>query len=112
VGTVIDLEDRLLDAATGVTGVAPAYLALFVEAWIDAAVNHGIPAEVASPMVIESVAGAIELLVHHEGDTVGVRRAVTSPGGVTAAGLGALERAGLRASLHDALDAVMERFNR
>ena len=111
-GTVVDLDDRLMDPATGVTGVAPAYLAVIVEAWIDSAVDHGIPHDVAAPMVLEAAGGAIELLRAREADTVGVRRAVTSPGGVTAAGLGALERAGIRAAFHDAMDAVINRFAR
>lgn len=109
-GRVIDVPDALMDAATGVTGVAPAYMAVIVEAWIDSAVDHGIPADLAVPMVLEAAAGGLELLRAREGDTVAVRRTVTSPGGVTAAGLGALERGGLRAAFLDAMDAVMERF--
>ncbi|MDX6697404.1 MAG: pyrroline-5-carboxylate reductase [Solirubrobacteraceae bacterium] len=110
VGTVIDLDDALIDTATGINGVAPAYLALFVEAWVDAAVKHGIPPVVAGELAVKSAAGAIELLAKHDGDTLGVRRAVTSPGGVTAAGLAALERRDLRAALLDAQDAVVEKF--
>jgi pyrroline-5-carboxylate reductase len=109
-GVVLDVPDGLLDPATGVTGVAPAYMAVVVEAWIDSAVHHGIPADLAGPMVIESAAGALELLRVRDGDTLAIRRAVTSPGGVTAAGLGALERAGVRGAFVDAMDAVMERF--
>jgi pyrroline-5-carboxylate reductase len=111
-GAVMDVPDALMDPATGVAGVAPAYLAVIVESWIDSAVHHGIPADLAGPMVLEAAAGALELLRAREGDTVGVRREVTSPGGVTAAGLGALERAGVRAAFVDAMDAVMERFAR
>src|SRR3954447_18193908 len=61
-GAVLDVPDGLMDPATGVTGVAPAYMAVIVEAWIDSAVHHGIPADLASPMVIESAAGALDLL--------------------------------------------------
>jgi pyrroline-5-carboxylate reductase len=109
-GRVIELDEALIDTATGINGVAPAYLALFVEAWIDAGVKHGLPPALASEMAVESAAGAIALLAAHEGDTLEVRRAVTSPGGVTAAGLAALERRELRAALLDAMDAVMARF--
>ncbi|HVE68265.1 MAG TPA: pyrroline-5-carboxylate reductase [Solirubrobacteraceae bacterium] len=109
-GTVIDLDEALIDPATGINGVAPAYLALFIEAWVDAAVKHGVPPALASEMAVESAAGAVELLAAHGGDTLAVRRAVTSPGGVTAAGLAALERRDLRAALLDAQDAVMARF--
>jgi len=109
-GRVVELDEGLIDVATGVNGVAPAYMALFVEAWIDAAVKHGLPPALASELVLESAAGALALLAAHEGDTLGVRRAVTSPGGVTAAGLAALERRDLRAALLDAMDAVVERY--
>src|SRR5579863_8311530 len=44
VGTVVRLAERLMDAATAVSGVAPAYVALIAEAWVDAAVGQGIPA--------------------------------------------------------------------
>lgn len=111
-GRVIEVEERLIDVATGVNGVAPAYLALFVEAWVDAGVKHGLPPALASELAVESAAGAIALLAAHEGDTLGVRRAVTSPGGVTAAGLAALERRELRAALLDAMDAVMAKLGR
>lgn len=110
VGKVVELDEGLIDVATTVNGVAPAYMALFVEAWIDAAVKHGLPPALASELVLESATGALALLTAHEGDTLGVRRAVTSPGGVTAAGLAALERRDLRAALLDAADAVMAKF--
>ena len=48
-GVVLDVPDGLLDPATGVTGVAPAYMAVIVEAWIDSAVHHGIPRRPGEP---------------------------------------------------------------
>jgi pyrroline-5-carboxylate reductase len=108
-GTVVPVEERLIDVATGINGVAPAYLALLMEAWADSAVKHGLPAELASRVALESAVGALELLRARDGDTLAVRRAVTSPGGITARGLAALERAGVRAAFVDAMDAVMDR---
>ena len=106
---VVGVEDRLIDAATGINGVAPAYVALIVEAWSDAAVKAGLPAALATRMAIESALGSLELLRARDEDTLAVRRAVTSPGGITARGLAALERAGVRAAFVDAMDAVTER---
>jgi pyrroline-5-carboxylate reductase len=106
-GQVVPLEDRLVDAATGINGVAPAYVAMIVEAWSDAGVKAGLTADVATRMAIESATGALELLRARGEDTLAVRRAVTSPGGITARGLAALERAGLRAAFVDAMDAVV-----
>ncbi len=108
-GVVVPLEDRLIDAATGINGVAPAYMAVIVEAWADAGVKAGLPADLASKLTVESALGALELLRARGEDTLAVRRAVTSPGGITARGLAALERAGLRAAFVDAMDAVLPR---
>ena len=98
VGTVVRLAERLMDAATAVSGVAPAYVALIAEAWVDAAVGQGIPAAQAAELVADSLAGSAALLLAHHMDTLAVRRAVTSPGGMTARGLRALEQAGLRSA--------------
>jgi pyrroline-5-carboxylate reductase len=107
VGTVVHLAERLMDAATAVSGVAPAYVALIAEAWVDAAVGQGIPAAQAAELVADSLAGSAALLLAHHMDTLSVRRAVTSPGGVTARGLRALEQAGLRSAFTDAAAAVV-----
>ena len=105
-GTVVRLEERLMDAATAVSGVAPAYVALVAEAWIDAAVGQGIPAAQAAALVGGSLAGAAALLQSRDMDTLAVRREVTSPGGMTARGLRVLEQAGLRSAFADAAAAV------
>ena len=108
VGQVVVLPEAHLDIVTSVAGVAPAYVALIAEAWVDAAVRRGMPSPLAEQLVAASLTGAAELLAQREMDTLGVRREVTSPGGVTAAGLRALERGGLRSSIQDAVDAVVE----
>ena len=106
VGAVVVLPERLMGAATATTGVAPAYVALVAEAMIDAAVKHGLKADLAAQLVIEVLAGSAELLRAREGDTLAMRREVTSPGGSTARGLAALEQAGLRTAFLDAIEAV------
>jgi pyrroline-5-carboxylate reductase len=106
VGMVVRLEERLMDAATAVSGVAPAYVALVAEAWIDAAVGQGIPAAQAAALVGAALVGSAALLQAREMDTLGVRREVTSPGGMTARGLRVLEHAGLRSAFADAAAAV------
>jgi pyrroline-5-carboxylate reductase len=106
VGTVVRLEERLMDAATAVSGVAPAYVALLAEAWIDAAVGQGIPAAQAAMLVGGALSGSAALLEARGMDTLGVRREVTSPGGMTARGLRVLEQAGLRSAFADAAAAV------
>jgi pyrroline-5-carboxylate reductase len=109
VGAVFVLPEAQMDAATATMGVTPAYVAVIAEASIDAAVHAGLPAERATQIFLEALAGSAELLRARDGDTLGVRREVTSPGGSTARGLAALERHGLRAAFHEATQAVMNR---
>jgi pyrroline-5-carboxylate reductase len=106
-GTLVVLPDALVDVAMGLMSCAPAYVALVAEAQIDAGVRHGIPAAQGAELVVQTLAGTAELLRRRDNDTQAVRREVTSPGGVTARGLDALERAGLRTAFSDALDAVL-----
>ena len=108
-GTLVVLDDSLLDVAMGLMSCAPAYVALVAEAQIDAGVRKGIPAALGAELVVQTLAGPAELLRRRGNDTVAIRREVTSPGGVTARGLDALERGGIRTAFSDALDAVLEK---
>jgi pyrroline-5-carboxylate reductase len=109
VGWVAHVPESLLGAAAAVSAVGPAYFALVAEAWADAAIRHGLKPELASGLTIATMAGTSDLLALRDGDTLAVRRGVTSPGGSTARGLEALERAGLRTAFADAMDAVDRR---
>jgi pyrroline-5-carboxylate reductase len=106
-GTLVVLDDALVDVAMGLMACAPAYVALVAEAQVDAGVRRGIPAEQGARMVVQTLAGTAELLRRRDYDTLAIRREVSSPGGLTARGLDALERAGLRRAFSDALDAVL-----
>jgi pyrroline-5-carboxylate reductase len=106
VGWVATVPENLLGAAAAISAVGPAYLALVAEAWADAGIRHGLKPALAGRLVAETMAGTAALLAAREGDTLTVRREVTSPGGSTARGLDALERAGLRTAFADATDAV------
>ena len=107
-GRLVVLDDALVDVAMGLMSCGPAYVALVAEAQVDAGVRRGVPAAQGSELVVQTLAGTAELLRQRGYDTVAVRREVTSPGGATARGIAALERAGVRAAFSDALDAVLE----
>jgi pyrroline-5-carboxylate reductase len=108
-GTLVVLDDGLVDVAMGLMSCAPAYVALVAEAQIDAGVRRGIPAAQGAELVVQTLAGTAELLRRRDNDTMAIRREVASPGGLTARGLDALERGGIRAAFSDALDAVLEK---
>lgn len=106
-GDVVELPERLIDAGMAVTGTGPAYVALIAEAMIDAAIEHGLPADVALRLTVATLEGSAALLHERGGDTLALRREVASPGGSTVKGLAALERAGLRSAFADAMDAIL-----
>jgi pyrroline-5-carboxylate reductase len=108
-GRIVELpKEELIEPAMALMSCGPAFVALVAEALVDAGVLHGLDADDASAMVIETMAGSAAVLRETGGDTRGLRRRVTSPGGSTARGLAALEQAGLRAAFEDAVTAVVE----
>jgi pyrroline-5-carboxylate reductase len=107
VGTVVVVSDRLIDVASACSGVGPAYWALAMEAHVDAAIRAGLSPAQASVLVGETMIGTGRILREREWDTLGLRRAVASPGGVTARGLAALERGGIRAAFSQAMDDTL-----
>jgi pyrroline-5-carboxylate reductase len=102
-------DEKYLDMATAVSGSGPAFVMLFVEAMIDAAVLIGFKRDMATEMVLQTFAGAVRLAQESGDHPVMLRNAVTSPGGTSAAGLQALERNGVRAAIAEAIVAAHER---
>jgi pyrroline-5-carboxylate reductase len=82
----VDDED-LMDAVTAVSGSGPAYIFLLAEELARAGVEAGLPAELATKLARETVAGSGELLHRSELASATLRQNVTSPGGTTAAAL-------------------------
>jgi pyrroline-5-carboxylate reductase len=103
-------DETLLDAVTAVSGSGPAYVFLLAEALAQAGIAAGLPAELATRLARETVAGSGELLHLSPLDPAALRRNVTSPGGTTAAALDVLMRAdGLGALMQEAVAAATRR---
>ena len=107
VGDVLELPERLFDAATALHGSGPAYVALFADALIQAGVREGIPRDVARRLVVETIGGTAVLL--KDRSTHQVRDEVMTPGGTTAAAFVAMEKAGFVAAVYDGVNAATER---
>lgn len=109
VGRVVRVEEADLDAVTGLSGSGPAYVFLVAEALIDAGIEVGLTADVARDLVLATIEGAGALLAAGPEDPTELRRAVTSPGGTTEAGIAVLEEWGIRGALRDAVVAATDR---
>ncbi len=106
VGDVMELPERLFDAATALHGSGPAYVALFADALIQAGVREGIPRDVARRLVVETISGTAELLKDRSPHQV--RDEVMTPGGTTAAAFVAMEKAGITGAISDGVRAATE----
>jgi pyrroline-5-carboxylate reductase len=109
IGVVARLPESLIDAATGLSGSGPAYVFLVAEALIDAGVLAGLDREVSRLLSVQTILGAAHMLAESGESAESLRAMVTSPGGTTAAGIRALEAAGLRAAVFEAVMAAKER---
>ena len=87
-------EERYIDMATAVSGSGPAYVFLFVESLVEAAVHIGLPRDIAQEMVLQTLLGSGHLVQKSGKEPSELRRMVTSPGGTTAEALLQLEKGG------------------
>jgi pyrroline-5-carboxylate reductase len=106
VGKAVVVEEKHLDAVTGLSGSGPAYVFLFIEALADGGVKMGLPRDVATLLAAQTVLGAAKMLLEGGRHPAELKDTVTSPGGTTIAGLHALESGGLRGTLMEAVEAA------
>lgn len=103
VGLAVKTTEQQLDAVTGLSGSGPAFVYTVIEAMADGGVRAGLPRELAAELAARTVAGAAEMVLATGQHPAALRDAVASPAGTTIAGLGELERRGIRAALSEAV---------
>ena len=108
-GLLDALEERLIDAASALSGSGPAYMYMFLEALADGAVACGIPRAKAMEYAAMTMAGSAEMFLATGQHPGALKDAVCSPGGSTIAGVRILEQHGFRGA---AMDCVVATYNR
>ncbi|TVR30836.1 MAG: pyrroline-5-carboxylate reductase [Nitriliruptor sp.] len=109
VGHVIRLPESYLNAVTALSGSGPAYFFLLAEAMIDAGILLGLPRDVSTQLIVQTMVGSAKMLRDTGKHPVELREMVTSPGGTTIAAIRELERSKVRAAFLDAIEAAKHR---
>lgn len=102
-------EERLIDAVCGVSGSAPAYVYMFIEALADGAVQEGMPRAMAYTFAAQTVLGAAKMVLESGMHPGKLKDDVCSPGGTTIEAVHSLEEHGFRAAVMDAVIASAEK---
>ncbi len=103
------ISEKLIDAASALTGCGPAYAYLFIEALADGAVECGLPRQKAIDYACQMLIGSASLVQESGSHPGALKDAVCSPGGTTIAGVHALERGGFRCAAMDAVKAAYDK---
>ena len=106
VGKVFKLDEKYLDAVTGLSGSGPAYVYMFIEALSDGGVKMGLPRDVATILAAQTVMGAAKMVLDTGQHPAQLKDAVTSSGGTTVEGISKLEDGGFRSTVINAVEAA------
>jgi len=103
IGTVYPVQEKMLNAVTGLSGSGPAYIYLVIEALSDGGVASGLPRKLALELAVQTVFGAAEMVAATSEHPAILREMVTSPAGTTIAGLAELENRAVRSAFIEAV---------
>lgn len=106
VGMVVELEERHMDAVTGLSGSGPAYIFIIIEALADGGVKMGLPRTTALKLAAQTLLGSAKLLLETNIHPAALKDMVATPGGTTITAIHELESAKIRATLIRAVEAA------
>ena len=109
VGVSVEVEEKYMDAVTGLSGSGPAYFFLIIEALIEAGLKTGLSRSLSKHLAAQTMLGAAHLCLESDKEPAQLREMVTSPGGTTAAGLKVMEEENLRKTIIAAVEAATKR---
>ncbi len=105
-------DEKYIDMATAVSGSGPAYIFLFAESLIEAAMHIGLPRDMAQELVVQTLSGSGHFLRKSGKQPLELRKMVTSPGGTTAEALAQLEKGKFTELVKQAVEAAYNKAKR
>jgi pyrroline-5-carboxylate reductase len=102
----VEVEEKWMDAVTGLSGSGPAYILMIIESLIDGGVLMGLPRTVAKELVIQTMIGTVKMVRETGKHPAELKDMITSPAGTTINGLKILEELGVRGALMGAVEAA------
>lgn len=108
-GRAVQVEEKLMDAVTGLSGSAPAYAFLIIDALAEGGVASGLPRNIATELAAQTLFGAAKMVLETQEHPDALRDRVTSPGGTTIEGVRVLENFSVRAAMIEAVIAGTEK---
>jgi pyrroline-5-carboxylate reductase len=109
VGRAVVVDEKHMDAVTGLSGSGPAYIYIIIEALAEAGVKVGLPRDIATELAAQTTFGAAKMVLETGYHPAMLKDAVTTPAGSTIDGIMALEEGGLRVTLIKAVMRATER---
>lgn len=108
-GKVVQLDEKHMDAVTGLSGCGPAYVYVVLESLTDAGIKVGLSREVSQQLACQTVLGAARMLMVTGRHPAALKDEVTTPAGCTIDGLLELEEGKLRVTLIKAVVQATKR---
>ncbi|HEV2485449.1 MAG TPA: pyrroline-5-carboxylate reductase [Terracidiphilus sp.] len=109
VGRTVIVDEKHMDAVTGLSGSGPAYIYIIIEALAEAGVKVGLPRDTATQLAAQTAYGAAKMVLETGYHPALLKDAVTTPAGCTIDGILELEEGGLRVTLIKAVMRATER---
>lgn len=108
-GMAIEVDEKQMDAVTGISGSGPAFAARIMKHFIDAGISQGLEPEISRALALNTFLGTAKLIIDKNMDIDKLITMVSSPGGTTVAGRGILESSEIENIIYNTVDATVKR---
>lgn len=103
------VDESQIDAVCALSGGGPAYVAKFIEGFVDAGIKAGLSGDLAEKLMLTTIGGSYKMLTEKGISPADLRVSVCSPGGTTLAAIKGMDEVGFDTSIENGVEAAIER---